>query len=55
MILTPLIELPVDFNTSIMANVSQLFNDLSSYITLVLGVLLAMLVIEIIIGAIRKH
>ncbi|MHA1297366.1 MAG: hypothetical protein ACTSPH_12265 [Promethearchaeota archaeon] len=50
-----LIALPQDFTTDIMANVSQLFTDFSPWITLVLGVLLATLVIEIIIKSISRH
>jgi len=49
-----MIDLPVDFVSSITANASTLVNDLSPYITLVIGVLLAVVVIRVIIGAIKN-
>lgn len=48
-----MINLPSDFISSTTANMSLLISNLSPYITLVLGVILAVLVIEIIIHAIR--
>jgi len=49
-----IITLPSNFTTEILANTSGLFTDLSPYLTLIIGILLAVVVIEIIIGAIKK-
>ena len=49
-----LITLPEGFATDIMANASALFSDLSSYTTLIIGVVLAAVVIEVVIGAIKR-
>lgn len=48
-----MINLPANFVTDITANASALITDLSPYITLVVGVLLAVVVITVIIGAIK--
>lgn len=49
-----MINLPVDFVTNITANASTLVNDLSPVVTLIIGVLLAVVVIKVIIGAIKN-
>lgn len=50
-----IITLPEGFTADILTNVSGLLGDLAPYITLILGVVLIGVVLEIIIGAIRKH
>lgn len=52
--LTPIITLPENFVSQITGYVGQIFTDLSSYITLILGVILGTLVITIIIGTLHK-
>jgi len=54
MLLTPIITLPDNFTSTIVAYVGQLFTDLAPYITLVLGVILGTLVISIIINTLHK-
>jgi hypothetical protein len=49
-----MINLPVNFVSDITANDSTLVTDLSDYVTLVIGVLLAVVVIRVIIGAIKN-
>lgn len=49
-----MINLPASFVTDITANASALVTDLSDYVTLVIGVLLAVVVIRVIIGAIKN-
>lgn len=49
-----MINLPASFVTDITANASQLVTDLSPYVTLIIGVLLAVVVIKVIIGAIKN-
>ncbi len=48
------IELPSDFVPNILNYATSLFSSFSGVITLIMGVLLAILVIDILIGAIRK-
>jgi len=48
-----IITLPANFVTDITANASTLVSDLSGYITLVIGVVLAVVVINLIIRAIK--
>ena len=50
-----LITLPADFTTGIASNTSALATDFSPYIYLVLGVLLITVVIEVFVGALRRH
>lgn len=51
-----IVTLPSNFIASTTAVSSDLFTDLQSYITLILGVVLGVVVIEIIIGALKpKH
>jgi hypothetical protein len=50
-----IIALPSNFVASTTANVSDLFGDFSPIITLILGILGVAIVIEIIIGAFRRH
>ena len=49
-----IITLPANFITDITANASDLITDLSPFITLVIGVLLATIVITLIIHAIKN-
>ena len=49
-----IITLPDNFVASTTATMGQLFTDLAPYITLIIGVVLAVLVVEIIIGVLRK-
>jgi len=46
--------LPDNLVSSTTAVMSDMITGMSSYITLVLGVILAVVIIEIIIGALRK-
>ena len=48
------IPLPANLATSTGAQAAQTLNDMSTYIYLVLGVILAAVLIEILIGALRK-
>lgn len=50
-----LIALPEGFVADITANASDLVSDLSPYITLVIGVLLAVVVISVLISTLTKH
>jgi len=49
-----IIPLPSGFVSDILGNVGTIISDLSSYLTLIISVILAALVLDIIIGAIRK-
>lgn len=49
-----IIPLPSGFTTDILANVGTIINDLSPFLTLIISVILIALVLDIIIGAIRK-
>jgi hypothetical protein len=49
-----IITLPNGFVADITATMSTLFTDLSGYITLILGVVLGAIIIDVVIGAIRK-
>lgn len=49
-----IIPLPENFISSILSNVGTIISDLSPYLTLIISVILGALVLEIIIGAIRK-
>jgi len=49
-----IINLPEGFVGNITATMSSLFTDLSGYITLILGVVLGAIIIDVVIGAIRK-
>lgn len=51
---TSSLPLPTSFSSNIMAEAGTLFNDWSSYIELIAGVILAAIVIEILINALRK-
>lgn len=48
-----MINLPASFVTDITANASALITDLAPYITLVIGVLLAVAVIRVLIKTIK--
>jgi len=49
-----IITLPEGFVGDITDNIGTILSDLSGYLTLIIGVVLGAVVIEIIIGAIRK-
>jgi type II secretory pathway component PulF len=49
-----IITLPPNFVASTTATMADLVSDLSPYITLIIGVLLAVVVIEILLGILRK-
>lgn len=49
-----IIALPTNFTASTTAVAADFVNDLSAYIYLILGVILALVIVEVIIGAIRK-
>ena len=51
---TSSVSLPPDFTANIWTQANALFTGFSSYIELIIGVILAAVVIEIIISAIRK-
>lgn len=50
-----IIPLPDDFATTTLAYVSTIFNDLSPLIILVIGVLLALVAVEILLGIFRHR
>lgn len=52
--MTSTINLPPNFIGSILDNANALFSSFSPYITLIIGVLLAVVVINIIIDALRR-
>lgn len=54
MTLFTIITLPSGFVASTTATMSDLFSDLSPYLILIIGVLLASLVISIVIGALKS-
>jgi hypothetical protein len=49
-----MLELPANFASSSLGQASEFLDALSPYVILIVGILLAVLVIEIIIGAIRR-
>lgn len=49
------ISLPADFASNIASTSSDTIANFSPYIILILGVLLAGVVLEIVIGAVRHH
>jgi hypothetical protein len=49
-----IIPLPAGFVNEITTNLGTILTDLDAYLTLIIGVILAVLVIEILIGALRK-
>jgi hypothetical protein len=49
-----IITLPNSFIADITSYITTIISDLSPYLTLILGILLAILVIDILIGAIKK-
>jgi hypothetical protein len=51
---TSTITLPAGFNTAVIGNVNDVFTGFSSYITLIIGVLLALVAIEFLIKAFHK-
>jgi hypothetical protein len=51
---TTTFSLPPDFNDNIISNMTNILTPLSPYIELIIGVVLAAVVLEIIIGALKK-
>lgn len=49
-----IVLIPEGFTASILTNVGDIISNLAPYITLIIGVVLTAIVLEIIIGAIRK-
>jgi len=49
------INLPPNFNDVIWTQAGLLFTSFSGYIELIVGVILATIVLEIIVGVLRKH
>ena len=49
-----IIPIPQSFVPNIISNVGEVISDLSGYTTLLIGVILGVVVIEILIGALRK-
>ena len=49
-----MITLPANFTGDIITSASAFFANFAPYITLIIGILLATVVVEIIIGAIKK-
>jgi hypothetical protein len=50
-----IIPLPSGFTADILANTSTILTDLSGYITLIISIILIGVVIEIIVGAVKRH
>jgi len=48
------INLPSGFVGDILSNANALFSSFSGYITLIIGIILAAVVIEILIGVLRR-
>jgi hypothetical protein len=48
-------DLPDDFVSSTLATATGTLGTLSPYITLILGVILSAVVVEILINAVRRH
>jgi len=51
---TSTIQLPTSFVSDMIAQATALLSNLNGYLTTIIGILLAILVIEILIGAFRK-
>jgi hypothetical protein len=51
---TTTINLPSGFVSDILNNANALFSSFSGYITLIIGIILAAVVIEILIGVLRR-
>jgi uncharacterized membrane protein len=49
------IQMPSDMTAQILAQATALLGSLSSYMELIIGVLLALVVVEFVIGAIRHR
>lgn len=49
------IQLPANFTSDILAQATALLNSLGGFVTLIVGVLLALVVVEFVIGAIRHR
>lgn len=52
---TSTVQLPAGFTAGFLGIATDTLSNFSGYITIVIGVLLSVVVIEILIGAIRKH
>jgi len=51
---TSSIQLPADFNANILSQATAFLSNLSGYLTLIIGILLGLVAVEIIIGVIRR-
>ena len=51
---TSTFSLPTDFNANIISNMTGILTPLAPYIELIIGVVLAAVVLEVIIGALKK-
>ncbi len=52
---TNTIELPANFTADILTQATALLTSLDGFITLIIGVLLALVVVEFVIGAVRHR
>jgi fructose-specific phosphotransferase system IIC component len=52
---TATIQFPTNFTSDILSQATALLNSLSGYMTLIIGVLLGLVVVEFVIGAIRHR
>jgi hypothetical protein len=52
---TDTIQLPSDMTAQVLSQATALLGSLSSYMELIIGVLLALVVVEFVIGAIRHR
>jgi len=52
---TPTVQLPSTFTSDILSQATALLASMSNFVTLIVGVLLALVVIEFVIGAIRHR
>jgi len=52
---TSTIQLPSGFTSGIIAQVTALFGNFSDVVTLILGVLLTAIIIDIIVGSLRRR
>lgn len=52
---TPTVQLPSTFTADILSQATALLASMSNFVTLIVGVLLALVVIEFVIGAIRHR
>lgn len=51
---TSTIQLPVNFVADIITQATSFLGNLSGYLVLIIGIIVAVIVVEILIGALRK-